>query len=185
MLCFKVMSCVWLFILRWWSTMFTAAEMGFVEGNYSIDSGWGGDDSVKKLAMGRGTWSFSPAGSHLLCCLAPNRPQMGAVFVWGWWTPVLRQYLLACYYEKWGWVLGQYPPTPLFLPIFPTWWYQKLWLNQYLAFMLLWQQTKQWIMITFPLFYNFVSFWSNICLSFFMIFLYCKHSWFPTMPSDV
>jgi len=25
-----------------------------MEGNYSIDSGWGGDDSVK-LAMGRGT----------------------------------------------------------------------------------------------------------------------------------
>lgn len=35
--------------------MFTAAEMGFVEGNYSIDSGRGRDDSVKKLAMGRGT----------------------------------------------------------------------------------------------------------------------------------
>ena len=152
------MSCVCLFILRWWSTVFMAAEMGFMEGNYSIDSGWGGDDSVK-LAMGRGTWNFalSTAASHLLCCLAPNRPQTGAV--WWWGTPVVRQYLLACCYESWGRVFGQYPPTLPFLPpIFPIWWYQKLWLNQYLAFMLLWQQTKQWIMITFPLSYNFVSF---------------------------
>lgn len=35
--------------------MFKAAEMGFVEDNYSIDSGRGRDDSVKKLVMGRGT----------------------------------------------------------------------------------------------------------------------------------
>ena len=124
--------------IRQWSTTFLAAGMGFVEGSFSTDSGQGRDDSLM-LAMGRGTWSFtlSPAASHLLCCLAPNRPQMGAVCVWGWGTPVLRQYLLACYYERRGWVLGQYPSTPPLLPsIFPGWWYQKLWLNQYSAFML-------------------------------------------------